>query len=86
MNNKHLKTKKEIFKIPVSCNIKWDDIESLFASLGAEITDGAGSRICIVLKGRRSVFHRPHPRKEASKGTIMSVRRFLNSVGIYDEI
>jgi hypothetical protein len=36
----------------------------------------------IALQGVRAVFHRPHPRKEADRGTVASVRRLLTEAGI----
>jgi len=50
-------------------------------ALGAEITEGSGSRVRIFLGGVRAVFHRPHPQKEADKGAVKSVRRFLEAAG-----
>ncbi len=82
MNNKHKKTIDAIFTLPPSANIKWDDIESLFIHLGADVIEAAGSRVCIVLNGKRSVFHRPHPKREAGKGMVKSVRIFLNNAGV----
>jgi hypothetical protein len=87
MNKKHQKVLKTIFKNPIQSNIRWDDIESLFANLGAEIIEGSGSRIRIELNGVKAVFHRPHPKRETDKGALMSVRRFLNNAGInHDKI
>ena len=63
-------------------NIDWRDIESLFVSFGAEIEEAEGSRIWVFLNGRKSVFHRPHPEKEAGKGMVRSVRRFLDEAGV----
>jgi hypothetical protein len=54
----------------------------LFKALGAEITEGRGSRVPVALKGVRAVFHRPHPEKETDKGSIKSVRRFLKEAGV----
>lgn len=71
-----------IFAQPVRANIAWSDIERLFIALGAEVTEGSGSRIRVVLNDVRAVFHRPHPRKETDKGTVKSVRRFLKEAGI----
>jgi hypothetical protein len=45
--------------------------------LGADISEGRGSRVRIALNGIRAVFHRPHPHKEANKGAIVSLRKFL---------
>jgi hypothetical protein len=71
-----------IFEKPERANILWQDIEALFIALGAEITDGNGSRRRVVLKGVWAVFHRPHPRKETDKGAVKSVRRFLEAAGV----
>jgi hypothetical protein len=76
-----------IFKNTVQSNVEWADVEQLFASLGAEISEGSGSRVRIALNGVRAVFHRPHHRKETDKGALMSVRRFLQNAGVnHDEI
>ena len=55
-------------------------------ALGAECSEGKGSRLRVFLNGRRAVFHRPHPRKEASKSMIRSIRRFLEEAGVDDGI
>ena len=70
------------FQKPERANIDWKDIEVLFISLGAEISEGNGSRVRVALKGVRAVFHRPHPRKETNKGAVKSVRKFLEAVGV----
>ena len=66
-----------IFDDPVRADIPWSDIESLMKAMGAEITEGRGSRVRIFLNGVRAIFHRPHPHKEADRGTVRAVRRFL---------
>ena len=85
MNKKQQKTFELVFKNPVQSNIKWTDVESLFNGLGAEITEGNGSRVRIVLNDSRAVFHRPHPEKEIDKGALMSVRKFLKEAGVKDD-
>lgn len=82
MNNKHKKTLASIFKIPVPSNIVWSDIEALLNNLGAEMSEGNGSRVRICLNGVKAVFHRPHPRKETDKGAVVSMRRFLENAGV----
>ena len=82
MNAKHRNVLEEIFKRPVQSNIVWKDIESLFVALGAEISEGNGSRIRVKLNDVRAVFHRPHPRKETDKGAVISVRTFLENAGV----
>jgi hypothetical protein len=55
----------------------------LLEALGAELTEGRGSRVRVALNGVRSVFHEPHPEKEISKGMVRSLRDFLNAAGIH---
>jgi hypothetical protein len=82
VNRKHQQTLEAIFAEPVLSNVEWKAVESLFEALGAEITEGRGSRVRIALNGIRAVFHRPHPRKETDKGALKSVRRFLSEAGV----
>ena len=87
MKKKHLKTLECVFRIPVQSNVKWSDIEKLLVALGAEVSEGNGSRVRIALNGVKAVFHRPHPQKETDKGALVSMRRFLINAGIqYDEV
>lgn len=69
MRKKHQDTLKAIFADPVRSNIPWLDIETLLVALGAKIGEGRGSRVRLSLNGVDAVFHRPHPRKEADKGS-----------------
>ncbi|WP_367107225.1 type II toxin-antitoxin system HicA family toxin [uncultured Psychrobacter sp.] len=81
MQRKHQKTLKAIFSKPISGNIKWSDIESLFTALGAEVSERAGSRVAIVLDNEVQVYHRPHPQPTTDKGAVASVRKWLDSLG-----
>lgn len=82
MNAKQEKVYDAIFKNPVQSNIEWQDIENLLKSLGANITEGNGSRVRIELNGQRAVFHRPHLEKVTDKGAVKSMRRFLYNAGM----
>jgi hypothetical protein len=82
LNNRHRDTLAEIFRNPVLASIKWAEIEALLAALGAEISEGRGSRVRIALNGVRAVFHRPHPQPTTDKGAVKSMRRFLTEAGI----
>ena len=86
VNTKQRQTHKQIFENPIPGDLKWRDIESLFEALGAEISEGRGSRVRVVLNGVKAVFHRPHPSPSTKKGTVKSVRIFLENAGkIYEE-
>lgn len=82
MNSKNRRTLELIFKTPTPSNIYWKDIESLFRTVGCEISESSGSRVRVKCKGGRAVFHRPHPRPETDKGAVISVKRFLQNIGV----
>jgi hypothetical protein len=82
LSGRHAATLRAVFAEPVKGNLAWRDIEALLVACGAELSEGSGSRVRVALHGIRAVFHRPHPRKEASKGTVRSIRRLLNEAGI----
>ncbi len=81
--NKHQRTLADIFA--KKAGIAWSDIEAMLVSFGAVISEGSGSRVRIALKGRRAVFHRPHPEKETDRGAVADMRRFLREAGIRPE-
>ena len=85
MNTKQKKVYEKIFKDPVLCDIEWSEIETLLKSLGANISEGNGSRVRIELNGERAVFHRPHPEKVTDKGAVKSMRKFLDNAGIKND-
>jgi len=82
MNKKQRRTLKRIFEKPERSDISWIDIEFIFTALGADISEGKGSRVRVALNGVRAVFHRPHPNRITNKGAIRSARRFLQEAGV----
>jgi len=82
MNRRHQRTLLEVFEHPTRPDIRWADIEALFLALGAEVSEGRGSRVRVALRGVRAVFHRPHPRPMTDRGAVRSVADFLRAAGI----
>ncbi|GAB4190835.1 MAG: type II toxin-antitoxin system HicA family toxin [Coleofasciculaceae cyanobacterium] len=82
LNNKQRKILESIFTNPTPSNILWKDIESLLIALGADVSQGEGSRIRVKLNEVRAVFHEPHPQKETDRGAVKSVKEFLIEAGI----
>jgi hypothetical protein len=82
MNKAHRKTLNDIFSQPVPATMEWRRIEFLFVSLGAEIIEGAGSRVRFVLNGVIAAFHRPHPAKEAKPYQVKDAKTFLENAGV----
>ncbi len=85
LSGRHRKTLIEVFERPTRADLAWSRIEKLFVALGGELSEGEGSRARVHLNGVRAVFHRPHPQKEAGKGALRSVHRFLKAAGIEPE-
>lgn len=79
---KHEKTLAAILAEPARSNIKWRDVEALFAHYGAVIEEGAGSRVRVILGARSATFHRPHPRPDTKKATVRDIREFLRETGV----
>ena len=51
-------------------------------ALGADITQGRGSRVRVKLNDVKAVLHEPHPQNETDKGAVKFVREFLIKAGI----
>jgi len=85
LSRTHRKTLQALFQDPVRSNIPWADIEKLLVALGAELSEGRGSRVRIYLNKVRAVFHRPHQQKETDKGAVKSMKRFLTEAGFRPE-
>ena len=82
MNPRQQRTLQALLERPARADIRWADIESLLKALGAEVTEGRGSRVWVALAGQRAVFHRPHPQRVAGKGLATAVRDFLTNAEI----
>jgi len=82
LSGKYQKTLRAIFEDPVRSDVEWTAVENLLIALGAELSEGRGSRVRVYLEGVRAVFHRPHPQKETEKGALKSMGRFLTEAGV----
>ena len=82
MNRRHRRTLGRIFAEPTPADLRWRDIEAALRAAGAEISEGAGSRVRVALAGVRAVFHRPHPGPETRRTLVRAVRDFLAAAGI----
>ena len=85
MNSRHRRTLGRIFEEPTPADLRWRDIEAVLRAAGAEVSEGAGSRVRVALGGARAVFHRPHPRPETRRGLVRAVRDFLVAAGVRPE-
>jgi len=83
VSGRHKRTLEQIFARPTSGTIHWSDIEALLRNLGADLTEGSGSRVRIQLNGARATFHRPHPQPTTDKGAVADMRKFLEAAGVH---
>ena len=82
MKRAHQRTLEAVFVHPTSANIPWQDIEALFRSRGAEVSEREGSRVAVYLFNEVRVFHRPHPSPKTDKGAVVSVKKWLEQHGV----
>ena len=82
MRGRHGKTLELMQAHPRPANLLWKDVESLPVHVGAEVIEGRGSAITVILRGQVATFHRPHPGKEANKGAVVNALRLLRRAGI----
>jgi len=81
MHNRHRATLDAIFAEPTPAQMRWVDIESLFASVGV-VREGSGSRVRVRVNDVPATFHRPHPRSTVGRMTIANVRVYLTRAGV----
>ncbi len=67
------------FKTPVPRGLLWKDIKSVLVNqLGADVSEGADSRVSIVLNGGKAILHRLHSPSVVDVGTILAIRHLLD--------
>ncbi len=85
LSGKNCRTLCRIYEEPIRKDIHWSDFVRLCRALGAEFPKPgrtSGFRTRIKLKGRKAVFHRPHPQPEMKEGSVRSARDFLGNAGV----
>lgn len=82
LNAKHLKTLEKVLADPSGSTFRWRDLEAMLVALGAERSEGRGSRVRFTLNGVTLFIHRPHPSPEAKPYVVRNIRAFLIESGI----
>ena len=82
MNNTQRKTLERVLADPVNVNIDWVRIESTLRGAGCRVIEGAGSSVTFEFNDRKMTLHRPHPGKEALRYRVLTVREFIERIGI----
>ncbi len=72
----HLRTYNTIFQHPVSHNLDWREVCSMFKHIG-EVTEESNGNLKITRNGQTLVLHRPNTKDVANADEVMSLRHFL---------
>jgi predicted RNA binding protein YcfA (HicA-like mRNA interferase family) len=86
LNNRHRKTLIDIFTEPVRADIRWDDVENLMQALGAEVSQGKGSRVRFAFNDVKATIHKPHPQPELKKYSVKKIKLFFENAGISEDL
>jgi len=81
VSSKQRKTMKKIFEDPISIDVAFRDAIALLKSLGAEISEGKGSRVRVFINGTAHILHKAHGNKSdgtISKRDVKSLRKLLS--------
>src|SRR5471030_2124981 len=76
LSNTHQRTYDRIFQHPVSHNLEWRDVRSLFGHLG-HMTEEANGNLKVTRNGQTLVLHAPQTKDVASTEELMQLRHFL---------
>jgi hypothetical protein len=76
LKGSHLRTYNTIFQHPISHNLDWREVHSMFKHLG-EVTEESNGNIKITRNGQTLVLHRPNTKDVANADEVMSLRHFL---------
>ena len=76
LNGSHLRTYNTIFQHPVSHNLNWREVLSMFKHLGEVVTESNGN-LKITRNGQTLVLHRPKTKDVANADEVISLRHFL---------
>jgi hypothetical protein len=76
LSGSHLRTYDRLFQHPVSHNLEWRDVRSLFGHLG-HMTEEANGNLKVTRNGQTLVLHAPQTKDVASTEELMQLRHFL---------
>ena len=76
LKGSHLRTYNTIFQHPISHNLDWREVHSMFKHLG-EVTEESNGNLKITRNGQTLVLHRPNTKDVANAEEVMSLRHFL---------
>ena len=78
MSGAYLRTYEKIFQHPVSHNLGWRELRSLFSHLG-QLTEESNGHFKFIRNGHTLALHRPQSKDIADIDDLMAIRHFLQS-------
>ena len=84
LKGSHLRTYNTIFQHPISHNLDWREVHSMFKHLG-EVTDESNGKLKITRNGQTLILHRPNTKDVANSDEVMALRHFLEKSDMVPE-
>ena len=79
LSNHHRATLHQIFQHPVSHNVEWHAVVSLFEAVGSVTKHHDGK--FVLSAGPERIFVEPPPHKDIDAQTVLDLRRILTAAG-----
>jgi hypothetical protein len=76
LKGSRLRTYNTTFQHPISHNLDWREVHSMFKHLG-EVTDESDGKLKITRNGQTLILHRPNRKDVANSDEVMALRHFL---------
>lgn len=76
LSGSHLRTYNKIFQHPISHNLGWHDVHSLFRHLG-QVEEEPNGNLKVTRNGQTLVLHPPHSKDVSETSEVMTLRHFL---------
>lgn len=80
MNHRHRKILHSFFAHPISANIHFGDISTMFEELGGEVSNAHSGKLHVSLNGHSVNFPTAH--HSVPKDEVVRIRKFIEQCGI----
>ena len=81
LSRSHLHTLEHIFQHPLTQNLEWREVVSLFEKVG-QVEQEQNNHLIVTISGETQTFHRPHHKDIANDQEILDIRHFLERARI----
>jgi len=81
LSNAHTRTYEMVFQHPISHNLEWRELKSLFSEMGS-VSEEHNGNLKISVHGQTIVFSTAHGKDVASSEEVIKIRHFLEDAGL----